>query len=821
MMKQHLLLLLILFTFCIQSQTVISQGISMNEAKILATSFFKSKIGQTGNTRNITGIAQCVPVFSGEKKIFYMINFEDGGFVILSSDKRFYPILAYAFEGKFEMDKIPENCNSWLRGWESQIIGALENDNTLLADHTKAWANLTSQTHRLKDAKGVMPLSTGKWSQSAPHNQMCPADPESYEGHTPAGCVALAMSQLMYYYRFPLSGAGSVLYTPPYQFGVYGPQYVNFEEAVYNWPAMTDLCRENNEAIAQLCYHAGVSVETAYMPESSGASINSVSDAFTGHFNYLADDYLQRSETANTAAWTALLIENLENMQPVLYRSSMGWGGHVYLCDGYQDSTHFHFNWGWGGAYNGYFYIDNLAPGGIDINSGQGAIFNIYPDTTQFEFPDFDANNEVLTANVGSFEDGSANLKYLPGTQRSWLIQPDDNEITNILLEFTFVDTESTVDEIRIFDGVSAESPLLASVSGNNFPVSFNSSGSALYVSFNSDDQNQFQGFHANYYGYHLPFCDDIQVLTDPTGVLEDGSRYHPYTNNTNCEWLLAPEISPFDSIAQLTLHFYQLDLADGDTLFMYDGESALAPLLGKFVGGSLPGDIVTSGNKVFLNFITNSAATGQGWAVGWDYILPEYCRDTIFYTARIDTLSDGSGNKNYTENTDCYYVIEVTDTDDITITFTDFEVETDYDYLKIFHPSNANEPVDKFSGFELPQSKTYPGNQLLLHFHSDFRDNFQGWQLVYQASPSAIPELENGINIYPNPVSDYLIIDWQVKNNAKYYYRIYHPNGSMLQSGEAGSRPAHIDFNNYKPGIYYLFISFDQTYITKKIMKL
>jgi hypothetical protein len=820
-MKRYFLPLLILCALCFQSLTLVSQNLGQNEATSLATSFLQSKLYLAGDSRTLTGIAHCDVKSSGEKNLYFIINFEAGGFVILSSDRRFYPILAYAFEGIFEVDNVPENCNTWLAAWERQITYALENEHLLLTDHSKAWDNLTSEVNARKAAKGVAPLTTARWSQTAPHNQMCPADPDSYDGHTPAGCVATAMAQLIYYYRFPESGNGTVLYTPPYKLGVYGPQYVNFVEAIYDWPAMTDLCRETNDAIAQLSYHTGVSVKMGYMPESSGANISSVSGALTGHFNYLADDYLERAAVANTAAWVALLIENLDNSQPVLYRSTMGWGGHVYLCDGYQDSTHFHFNWGWGGAYNGYFYIDNLVPGGININNGQGAIFNIYPDTTQFEFPDFDFNNELLTNNVGSFEDGSANLNYLPETHNSWLIQPDSSEVTNLLLEFTFLDTETDVDKIHVYDGSSAEAPLLAVVSGNDFPLSFYSSGSSLFVTFDSDHQNQAQGFHANYYGYRLPFCESSPALTDPAGMVEDGSRYHRYTDNTNCEWLIAPEISPVDSIAQLSLHFYQFDLAGGDTLFMYDGENAQAPLLGKYSGSNPPFDLITSGNKLFLNFLTDSAANGQGWRMGWDYILPEYCADTLHYSAATDMLTDGSGEKHYTENTDCYYLIEVADAADITITFTDFELEVNYDYLKILDPSNPNQPLDRFTGFSLPPSKTYSGNRLLLHFHSDYRDNFRGWQLVYQATPSAIPELESGITVYPNPVSDFLIIDWQAQNSSNYYYQIYHPNGSVLRSGEVGSVPAQIDISAFARGIYYLHIVLDQTVVTKKILKL
>lgn len=324
-MKRYFLLLLILCALCFQSLTLVSQNLAQNEAISLAKSFLQSKLIQTGNPRTLAGIAQCDLKSSGEKNLYYIINFDEGGFVILSADKRFYPVLAYAYDGNFELDNIPENCNTWLAAWESEILYTLENENVLLTDQSKAWENLTTEGQAVKGAKGVAPLTTCRWSQTEPHNQMCPADPDSYDGHTPVGCVALAMAQLMYYYRFPASGAGTVLYTPPYKLGIYGPQYVNFAEAFYNWPATTDLCRETNDAIARLCYHTGVSVETGYMPESSGASINKVSDALSEHFNYLADDYLPRVDVSGIAEWTALLIENLDKGQPVIYRGR--WAG--------------------------------------------------------------------------------------------------------------------------------------------------------------------------------------------------------------------------------------------------------------------------------------------------------------------------------------------------------------------------------------------------------------------------------------------------------------------------------------------------------------
>nr|MBP6978442.1 hypothetical protein [Lentimicrobiaceae bacterium] len=38
----------------------------------------------------------------------------------------------------------------------------------------------------------------------------------------------------------------------------------------------------------------------------------------------------------------------------------------------YDNSGYFHFNWGWGGTYDGYFSINALNPDGTGIGGGTG-----------------------------------------------------------------------------------------------------------------------------------------------------------------------------------------------------------------------------------------------------------------------------------------------------------------------------------------------------------------------------------------------------------------------------------------------------------------
>lgn len=67
-----------------------------------------------------------------------------------------------------------------------------------------------------------------------------------------------------------------------------------------------------------------------------------------------------------------MVYDNLNNVGPVLYSGfNLTSAGHAFVCDGYTQGL-FHFNWGWGGSYNGYFSLDALTPAGEGIG-GNGS----------------------------------------------------------------------------------------------------------------------------------------------------------------------------------------------------------------------------------------------------------------------------------------------------------------------------------------------------------------------------------------------------------------------------------------------------------------
>ena len=46
--------------------------------------------------------------------LFYVINFEPAGFVIVSADNRSKPVLGYSFENLYDVNNIPPHYDYWL-----------------------------------------------------------------------------------------------------------------------------------------------------------------------------------------------------------------------------------------------------------------------------------------------------------------------------------------------------------------------------------------------------------------------------------------------------------------------------------------------------------------------------------------------------------------------------------------------------------------------------------------------------------------------------------------------------------------------------------
>jgi hypothetical protein len=223
------------------------------------------------------------------------------------------------------------------------------------------------------------------WNQDQYYNSLCPYD-HSQQTYTLTGCVATAMAQLMKFWKWPDTATGQNSYIP-YSNPGYGTQSANFSQAVYQWDSMKLNLSAPNSWVAGLMHDAGVSVDMDYGVQESGAYVNKyessvcAQNALVGNFRYQSTLTAIIRSSYTDSGWVTALQNELFAGRPVIYEGYGNQGGHCFLTDGFYDYDMFHFNWGWGGAENGYFLTAALDPGYDTFNNGQAALINIIPDT--------------------------------------------------------------------------------------------------------------------------------------------------------------------------------------------------------------------------------------------------------------------------------------------------------------------------------------------------------------------------------------------------------------------------------------------------------
>ncbi len=325
--------------------------------------------------------------FRRQNVLFYVFNAEPQGFVIVAGDDAVTPILGYSGESSFDPDHIPANVKKWLEGYKDQIRCIIDNQIVATKEIQTEWNRYTSGSTVpvLRSTTGVNPLVQTKWNQAPYYNALCP-------GNSVSGCVAAAMAQIMKFWNFPEMGTGF----HSYNHSTYGTISANFASTTYEWTSMPNQVSGPNNAVATLMFHCGVGVDMDYSPNSSGAYVisaqspveNCAEFALKTYFGYKTSLQGVQRANYNETSWVNLLKGELDAGRPILYAGFGSGGGHAFVCDGYDNSGYFHFNWGWGGAYDGYFHINSLNPDGTGIGGGNGGFNSGHQAVIGIEAPD-------------------------------------------------------------------------------------------------------------------------------------------------------------------------------------------------------------------------------------------------------------------------------------------------------------------------------------------------------------------------------------------------------------------------------------------------
>jgi len=390
------------FILFLVSKFSIGQYISQEQAQIVA----QVVLSEISENKSLEISKDIITIGTKNQETLYVFNSTSNGFVIISAEKRAYPILAYSNTSTIHADKRlwSPSFSAWLNMY-SQQIEAIRSENTKAnSQFLSKWDELLiGEPLGIESAKGVAPLLTTTWDQGCGYNALCPEASGGPCGRVYTGCVATAMAQVMRYMEHPSTGVGSQCYTT----ANYGELCADFESAVYDYSSMSS--SSGNAEVAELMYHCGVSVYMNYSPSGSGAYSQYVVKSWKNFFDY-KNHILISKGSDDESDWNNIIRNEIDNSRPIYY-AGFGSGGHAFVFDGYQGADHFHVNWGWGGAYNGYFYVNDLTPGGSNFTNNQQAIVGALPSAS---FSNLDVSSAVpLNCAVPVSGDISAGVDYI------------------------------------------------------------------------------------------------------------------------------------------------------------------------------------------------------------------------------------------------------------------------------------------------------------------------------------------------------------------------------------------------------------------------
>jgi hypothetical protein len=603
----------LILSFPILSSHAQVRFISESDARSVAKNFYYERINQYEELiYEQTETGEVLPVGSDGAVLYYAVNMNSKGFVLVSGIRSVVPVLGYSFESQYDESEKPCNFRSWMGHYQTQIKYCIDQHISGGPEIDQAWEHLLTNDPKspavLKGERDVEPMLVSTWNQDYPYNISCPADPGGPHGHCLAGCVTTAMGQLLYYYRWPLTGTGSYSYIHP----DYGEISADFSTATYDWEQMTNATDVPNQAIGELLFHLGVSVDMDYGPTSSGMWNHKAAYSLKTYFKYSPEtQYVFRDSTSMD--WDSLVMAHLDRAMPCYYA---GWAdytytsGHAFVVDGYQGEDYFHMNWGWGGSYDGYFYLDNLTPGGSNFNYAQELIINSFPDTVNWQYPVHCEGPDTLIAPAGSLGDGSGPVyPYSPGAGCSWLIDPQtvEDSITDITLSFHRFNT-SADDTLSVYDGETVDAPLLGSFAGDAIPGAVTSSGNKMLITFSSNDTMESEGWFLTYATTSPVWCSGVTMLTDDFGSFSDGSGSFNYKNNSLCQWRIMPA-----GADHIELEFVSFNTEEGeDFVKVYDLQNQT--LLGQYSGPVIPEPVFCPSGKMLIMFSTDEQNTAAGW---------------------------------------------------------------------------------------------------------------------------------------------------------------------------------------------------------------
>ncbi|RED91309.1 thiol protease/hemagglutinin PrtT [Marinoscillum furvescens] len=793
---------------------------------------------------------------------YFIYNFGESGFIIVSNEDAALPILGYSYESNFSEDKVFPQLAKWLETYKKQIRYIQANDIEPTEDVISQWKNLLNEGEtsnaRTSESNAVNPLMQTKWNQSPYFNDMCPYDSE-YNTRAVTGCPATAMAQIMKYWKYPAKGFSY----HSYNHETYGTLSANFSSTYYDWESMPNTLNSANSAVATLLYHCGVAVEMEYGPNVSGSYViidrsptpeQSCEYAFKTYFGYDAESIegLQRSNYSDSQ-WKSKLKAELDAGRPIQY-AGFGQGGHTWVCDGYDNNDFFHMNWGWGGQLDGYYLLDALTPGTGGIGAGQGSYNEGQQALIGIKPPD--ASQTYQLEIYDDVETNKSTIAYGEGFSITTDILNDgNNTFSGDYSAAIFDENDAFVDFVEIIPNVSLQS-------GYHYTngITFSTDGLLTMLPgeyrihiFYRPTGGNWVGIKADFWDFLTSDYVDIEVVHE--NIISLYSTIDVLTEDLYNEGSLSIKLD--------VANYYSEDFSGIMDVSLYNLEGEFVATIEEKTGVTLCSNCHFSDG---LTFTTSNLNVPPGtyflallhqWD-GYDYELtgststfinpikivlqvpplnPDLYENNDDYTDAYsltanfssDMSSVSTNNSNIHIGTDWdFYSIDLDQNYDYSI---DIRLHDSYNsgngstytvdglFLYSFDGENWSEAYDDI----LPSPITSEGNENITIVVSPYFIGERGtYQLDINLERSMVlgtEQKQDGFTIYPNPASDKFRVRLGALADQIDRIEIINLQGQMIILHENISNETELPISNLSSGTYFVRANYNGIIETKKLL--
>ncbi|CAG9855166.1 unnamed protein product [Phyllotreta striolata] len=246
-------------------------------------------------------------------------------------------------------------------------------------------------------------------------------------------------------------------------------------------------------------------------------------------------------------------------------------------------------------------------------------------------------------------------------------------------------------------------------------------------------------GYSGRYCTTQLQACGGV-FKSDNGSFKYPNGEFEAYNHRSSCVW----SISLNDTKRVIKVNITKFDIEDSascrkDWLEIHDGRNTAAPSLGRFCGNKKPlnGTFTSAQNNLYFWFRSDSRISGGGFEITWTSEKSN-CFEFISRSPHGTIKSPGSPG-NYPLNRDCYWTLSGGFTKRFMLYFASLNIgdnaDCNSDYIKFYssmYPLNEDTLFEKFCNSSSPAPFYSPGSRLSIHFHSDNKDTYPGFQLVY-----------------------------------------------------------------------------------------